>query len=71
MKDKKIVLNKNLLSEKDVEELEYEAGIKFYYSIPPLNDRKRNDIVNEFLSKLGLVHYGTESAGKIFGLFRR
>lgn len=71
LKDKKIVLNKNLLSDKDIEELEYEAGIKFYYSLPPLNDRKRNDIVNEFLSKLGLVHYGTEAAGKIFGLFRR
>ena len=71
LKDKKIVLNKNLLSDKDIDELQYEAGVKFFYSIPPLNDRKRNDIINEFLSKLGLVHYGTEPAGKIFGLFRR
>lgn len=70
LKGKKIVLNQSLLSNKDISELEYEAGVKFFYSLPPLNDRKRNDAVTELLSKLGLVQISNNS-GKIFGLFRR
>ena len=69
LKDKKVILNQTLLTGKDVSELEYEAGIKFYYSLPPLNDRKRNEAVMELLSKVGLVQMG--GSGKIFGLFRR
>lgn len=70
IKDKKIILNQTLLTGKDVSELEYEAGIKFFYSLPPLNDRKRNDAVTELLSKIGLVQI-TGNSSKIFGLFRR
>lgn len=70
LKDKKVILNQSLFTGKDVSELEYEAGIKFYYNLPPLNDRKHNDAVTELLSKIGLVQLGGNS-GKIFGLFRR
>ena len=72
IRGKKTVLNKSLLSNKDVTELEYEAGMKIFYNLPPLNDRKRNEIINELLSKVGLVQFGKkEDTNKIFGLFRR
>ncbi len=70
LKDRKIILNQTLLVNKDETELEYEAGIKFFYSLPPLNDRKQNEAIVDLLSKLGLVQIGG-SSGKIFGLFRR
>lgn len=41
--DKKIVLNKSLLSSKDVADFEYEAHSKIFHNIPPLNDRELND----------------------------
>jgi len=55
MKGKNIVLNKSLLTPKDVTELQSEAGVKVFYNMPPLNEReKNNQNVLEFLSKLGI-----------------
>ena len=42
IKDKKIIFNQSLLTSKDVSELEYEAGIKSFFNLPPVNDRKKN-----------------------------
>ena len=72
IKDKKVILNQSLLSSKDVNELEYEAGIKVFFNLPPINDRKKNDIITELLAKVGIIQFtkGNDS-GKIFGLFRR
>ena len=74
LKDKKVVLNQSLLLNNDVFDFEKEAEIKVFFNIPPLDDRKRNGIITEFLEHLGL--FGVDirhSAGnnKIFGLFRR
>ena len=70
--NKKVVLNKSLLLNNDVFDFENEAGIKVFYNIPPLDERKRNAIINDFLSKLGIVNSGSNNgSGKIFGLFRR
>jgi len=53
--DKNVVLNCSLLNQKDVRQLEFEAGIKFFDVLPPLNDRIDNsDILIPFLSKFGL-----------------
>lgn len=72
IKDKKIVFNQSLLTSKDISELEYEAGIKSFFNLPPVNDRKKNEIVTELLAKLGLLQItGGNNSGKIFGLFRR
>lgn len=73
IKDKKIVFNQSLLTSKDVSELEYEAGIKSFFNLPPVNDRKKNEIVTELLAKIGLLQItqGGNGSGKIFGLFRR
>ena len=46
LSDRKVVLNRSVLSVNDVRVLEDEAGIKFFYVLPPLNDREDNS--NEF-----------------------
>lgn len=53
---KKVVLNQSLLSSKDISDFEYESKLKFFYNIPPINDRKENfpELV-EFLHKLGFM----------------
>lgn len=69
---KKVILNKSLLLNNDVFDFENEAGTKIFYNMPPLDERKRNAIINDFLCKLGLFSNSNSSASnKIFGLFRR
>ena len=49
---RKILLNKSLLSSKDVLELQYEAKAKFFFNMPPLNERDKNiSIMDTFLAK--------------------
>ena len=71
----KVILNKSLLLNTDVFDFESEAGIKVFYNMPPLDERKRNAIINDFLSKLGVLSRSgpatVSGASKIFGLFRR
>ncbi len=53
--DKKIILNKSLLSSEDVKEFELESNSQILYNIPPLNDRIDNSkIINELIEKLEL-----------------
>jgi len=72
--DKKVILNRSLLSQKDVEEFEMEAGIRIFFSIPPLNDRERSLALDKFLVKLGFLKQDTgNSSGKenkLFGIFK-
>lgn len=69
----KVILNKSLLLNNDVFDFESEAAIKVFYNMPPLDERKRNAIINDFLTKLGLFNRSSKSnnSNKIFGLFRR
>ena len=75
LSNKKVVLNKCLLSSRDISEFENEAGIKSFYDIPPLNDRIRNDILIDFCEKLDLLQevdsnvHNTNSG--LFGMFRK
>lgn len=70
--NKKVVLNKSLLLNNDVFDFEHEAGIKVFYNMPPLDERKKNSIVNDFLSKLGILDMPQDNgSNRIFGLFRR
>lgn len=73
LKGKKVMLNMSLLNNKDVMDLQRESGLKFFYNMPPLNDRKSNDIIVDFLQTINLVKRSEseESGQKIFGLFRR
>lgn len=72
---RKVVLNRSLLSPKDIEEFEMEAGIKIFYNIPPLNDRENNLVLNNLLVKLGFLKQRLEDApikqNKLFGIFGR
>ena len=53
--NKKVILNKSLLNEKDIKQLEFEAGIKFIGVLPPLNDRADNfNFLAPILSKINL-----------------
>ena len=52
---KTIVLNKSLLSQKDVSDFEFESHSKISYNMPPLNDRVDNtEKLQEFINKLEL-----------------
>ncbi len=56
LKGKHIVLNKSLLSSKDVLDFEYESRLKVFYNLPPLDDREKDiRILNAMLSKMGFT----------------
>ena len=71
--NKKVVLNNSMLLNNDVFDFEGEAGIKVFYNLPPLDERKKNAILGDFLTKLGLLgnNNTNNNSNKIFGLFRR
>ena len=75
LQQKKIVLNKSLLTNKDITDFEYEAQTKVFYNMPPLDERQKNPVVDDFLSRLGILasnkKESKKESGKIFGLFRR
>lgn len=74
LNNKKVVLNKSLLNNKDINDFEYEAKLKIFYNIPPLNDRSKNSVLSDFLGKLGLLDIEKDknvNNNKVFGLFRR
>ena len=74
LNNRKVILNKSLLLNNDVFDFESEAGIKVFYNMPPLDERKRNAVINDFLSRLGLINIqgkNGNNSNKIFGLFRR
>ena len=74
MKNHKLILNKSLLTGKDTSDFEYEANVKVYYNIPPLDERKSNGVINDFLAYVGLISSGNgrhENSNRVFGLFRR
>jgi hypothetical protein len=54
LREKKILLNKSLLSANDVRTLESEAGVKFFNNIEPLNDRIFNDTISKLLSMIDI-----------------
>ena len=41
----KVVLNRSLLNEKDLKQLEYETGLNFFAVLPPMNDREDNSMM--------------------------
>ena len=61
LKDKKIVLNKSLLSHSEVANFEYEARVKVFYNLVPLNERdKKLSELNRLLVKLGFTKQQSE-----------
>ncbi len=61
LKDKKIILNQSLLSSSEVANFEYEARIKVFYNLAPLNERnKKLPELNKLLVKLGFSKQQSE-----------
>ena len=55
---KKIIINKNVLSDKDIKELEYEAKFKTFFVLPSLNEREDNsEKLQDLLSRIGIINY--------------
>lgn len=53
--DERIVLNKSFFDEQDIKDFSFEAGIKVFYNMPPLNDRKDNsNVIMPMLEKMNL-----------------
>ena len=73
LKEKKVILNQSLLTSKDLLDFEYEAGIKIFYNMPPLDEREKSiHSLNIFLTMLGFVKQqddSDEKKNKILGLF--
>ena len=74
LKGKKIVLNKSLLDAKDILDFEYESKSKIFYSVPPLDEKKKDHpILDVFLTKLGFGRQKIDEnkeKSKILGLFK-
>lgn len=70
LKGKKIILNRSVLSEKDVQDFERESGAKVFYNLPPLDDKLDYiDTVNDFLIALGFSRFNDEQKSKLFNIF--
>lgn len=73
VKNKKIMLNQSLLSSKDVLDFEYEAKIKVFFNMPPLDERQADiQILHIFLQKMGferIEDQNIEKKNKLLGLF--
>lgn len=69
-KNKKIVLNQSLLSQKDVLDFEYESKLKVFFNMPPLDERDTNiEIIKNLLIKLGFDLETEDGEKKKRGLF--
>ena len=72
---RKVVLNMCLLSPKDINEFEMEAGVKTFYAIPPINDRVSNVAIDNFLVRMGFLKQRDDAnqqsnQGGIFARFK-
>jgi hypothetical protein len=75
LRDKKIVLNRSVLNEKDVKDFEYESKSKVFFNIPYLDDKlDHHKVLDDFLIRLGFVRLdekGDEPKNsKLFNIFK-
>ncbi len=70
LKGKKIVLNKSLLTNSDVMDFEYEAHVKVFFNMPPVNERNRNNVFHGLLAKLGIIDKGSGGKEEKSGFFK-
>lgn len=76
LRDKKIVLNRSILSQRDIKDFEYESKSKVFFNIPSLDDKLDNQkVLEEFLIKLGFARFeetiGEENKNnKLFNIFK-
>ena len=69
LKNKKLVLNRSVLSTSDVNDFEKESGSKVFYNLPNLDDKLNNiKEIKDFLLALGFTRFN-EDNHKGFSLF--
>ena len=69
LKNKKIVLNRSVLNEKDVHDFERESGSKIFFNMPCLDEKlDNNKKIIEFLISLGFSRFSVEEKEKRFGI---
>ncbi len=55
---KKVILSQSILSDSDIKEFEYEANIKVFFVMPPLDERSKNtEVLQDLLARLGISNY--------------
>ncbi len=70
--EKKVILNKSMISNKDVSIFEKEIGFSFFHVISCFNERESNDFLNNFLVKLGTVNVNNENqTGGLFSFLKK
>lgn len=73
LKDKKIVLNKSVLTSKDISDFEHESNSKVFFNIPYVDDKKEHEqILDDFLVALGFSRLNGSGSGKtkLFNIFK-
>lgn len=74
LKGKKIVLNRSVLSSKDVSDFESESNSKIFFNIPNLDDKKEyHKVLEDFLVDLNFLRLKPSNDGKgrnIFSIFK-
>lgn len=74
LKGKKIVLNRSVLNDKDVQDFEYESNSKIFYNIPNLDDKKEyHKPLEDFLIEMEFTRFKPTNTGKsknIFSIFK-
>ena len=73
LKDKKIVLNKSVLTTRDINDFERESNSKVFFNIPYLDDKKEHEqVLDDFLVALGFSRLNSSNSGKakLFNIFK-
>lgn len=71
LQNAKIVLNRSVLSDKDVIDFEKESGSKVFYNLPNLDDKLDDQpIINAFLVSLGFSRIESGNGMGIFSIFK-
>ena len=75
LKGKKIVLNQSILTNKDVQDFEYESNSKIFFNIPYLDDKKEyHKPLEDFLIEMEFTRFKPTSEPKsknIFSIFNK
>lgn len=71
LSDKRIVLNRSILNDKDVMDFEKESGSKVFFNLPTLDDKLDDQIIiNAFLTALGFSRVEERGSSGIFSIFK-
>ena len=72
LKNKKVILNKSLISNKDIGVFQNEVGFEFFDVIPAFNERVDNEFLNNSLIKMGALTIENDNqTGGIFSFFKK